>query len=230
MVTGGSEAGVAKASIAGFNALHALSTRNDDPATASRPFDKNRDGFVMGEGAGALVLESLEHAQNRGATIYAELTGGGLSADAYHITAPHPEGLGATSVMENCLADAGVSLTDIDAINMHGTSTPLGDVAETKALKDVFGEHLYNMNINSTKSMTGHLLGAAGAVEAIASILSIKYGVVPPTINHETADEQIDDKINFTFNKAQKRAVSMAMSNTFGFGGHNACVLFAKMD
>jgi 3-oxoacyl-[acyl-carrier-protein] synthase II len=230
MVTGGSEAGVAKASIAGFNALHALSTRNDDPATASRPFDKDRDGFVMGEGAGALVLESLEHAQNRGATIYAELTGGGLSADAYHITAPHPEGLGATSVMENCLADAGVSLTDIDAINMHGTSTPLGDVAETKALKDVFGEHLYNMNINSTKSMTGHLLGAAGAVEAIASILSIKYGVVPPTINHETADEQIDDKINFTFNKAQKRAVSMAMSNTFGFGGHNACVLFAKMD
>ena len=230
MITGGSEAGVAKASIAGFNALHALSTRNDDPATASRPFDKNRDGFVMGEGAGALVLESLEHAQNRGATIYAELTGGGLSADAYHITAPHPEGLGATSVMENCLADAGVNFTDIDAINMHGTSTPLGDVAETKALKDVFGEHLYNMNINSTKSMTGHLLGAAGAVEAIASILSIKYGVVPPTINHETADEQIDDKINFTFNKAQKRAVSMAMSNTFGFGGHNACVLFAKMD
>ena len=230
MITGGSEAGVAKASIAGFNALHALSTRNDDPATASRPFDKDRDGFVMGEGAGALVLESLEHAQNRGATIYAELTGGGLSADAYHITAPHPEGLGATSVMENCLADAGVNFTDIDAINMHGTSTPLGDVAETKALKDVFGEHLYNMNINSTKSMTGHLLGAAGAVEAIASILSIKHGVVPPTINHETADEQIDEKINFTFNKAQKRAVSMAMSNTFGFGGHNACVLFAKMD
>ncbi len=230
MITGGSEAGVAKASIAGFNALHALSTRNDDPATASRPFDKNRDGFVMGEGAGALVLESLEHAQNRGATIYAELTGGGLSADAYHITAPHPEGLGATSVMENCLADAGVNFTDIDAINMHGTSTPLGDVAETKALKDVFGEHLYNMNINSTKSMTGHLLGAAGAVEAIASILSIKHGVVPPTINHETADEQIDEKINFTFNKAQKRAVSMAMSNTFGFGGHNACVLFAKMN
>ena len=230
MITGGSEAGVAKASIAGFNALHALSTRNDDPATASRPFDKNRDGFVMGEGAGALVLESLEHAQNRGATIYAELTGGGLSADAYHITAPHPEGLGATSVMENCLADAGVNFTDIDAINMHGTSTPLGDVAETKALKDVFGEHLYNMNINSTKSMTGHLLGAAGAVEAIASILSIKHGVVPPTINHETADEQIDEKINFTFNKAQKRAVTMAMSNTFGIGGHNACVLFAKMD
>lgn len=230
MITGGSEAGVAKASIAGFNALHALSTRNDNPAAASRPFDKDRDGFVMGEGAGALVLESLEHAQARGATIYAELAGGGLSADAYHITAPHPEGVGATSVMENCLADAGVKPTDIDAINMHGTSTPLGDVAETKALKEVFGAHLYNMNINSTKSMTGHLLGAAGAVEAIASILSIKHGIVPPTINHETADEQIDERINFTFNKAQKRDVSLAMSNTFGFGGHNACVLFSKMD
>jgi len=230
MVTGGSEAGVAKASIAGFNALHALSTRNDDPATASRPFDKDRNGFVMGEGAGALILESLEHAQARGATIYAELTGGGLSADAYHITAPHPEGIGAISVMENCLKDAGVSHKDIDAINMHGTSTPLGDVAESKALKEVFGEHLYSMNITSTKSMTGHLLGAAGAVEAIASIMSIKHGVVPPTINHETADENIDPKINFTFNTAQKRDVSMAMSNTFGFGGHNACVLFAKMD
>ena len=230
MVTGGSEAGVAKASIAGFNALQALSTRNDDPKTASRPFDKERDGFVMGEGSGALILESLEHAQARGATIYAELTGGGLSADAYHITAPHPDGLGATSVMENCLLDAGVSATDIDAINMHGTSTPLGDVAETKALKKVFGEHLYSMNINSTKSMTGHLLGAAGAVEAIASILSIKYGIVPPTINHQTVDENIDPNINLTLNTAQKRNVSMAMSNTFGFGGHNACVLFAKMD
>jgi len=230
MVTGGSEAGVTKASIGGFNALHALSTRNDDPATASRPFDKDRDGFVMGEGAGALILESLEHAQARGATIYAEVTGGGLSADAHHITAPHPEGIGATSVMENCLADAGVSATDIDAVNMHGTSTPLGDVAETKALKEVFGEHLYAMNINSTKSMTGHLLGAAGAVEAIASILSIKHGIVPPTINHSTPDENIDPNINFTFNTAQKRDVSMAMSNTFGFGGHNACVLFAKMD
>lgn len=230
MVTGGSEAGVAKASIAGFNALQALSTRNDDPKTASRPFDKERDGFVMGEGSGALILESLEHAQARGATIYAELTGGGLSADAYHITAPHPDGLGATSVMENCLLDAGVSATDIDAINMHGTSTPLGDVAETKALKKVFGEHLYTMNINSTKSMTGHLLGAAGAVEAIASILSIKYGIVPPTINHQTVDENIDPNINLTLNTAQKRDVSMAMSNTFGFGGHNACVLFAKMD
>lgn len=230
MVTGGSEAGVTKASIGGFNALHALSTRNDDPATASRPFDKDRDGFVMGEGSGALILESLEHAQARGATIYAEVTGGGLSADAYHITAPHPDGLGATSVMENCLADAGVSITDIDVVNMHGTSTPLGDVAETKALKEVFGDHLYTMNINSTKSMTGHLLGAAGAVEAIASILSIKHGIVPPTINHKTPDENIDPSINFTFNTAQKRAVSMAMSNTFGFGGHNACVLFAKMD
>ncbi len=230
MVTGGSEAGVAKASIAGFNALQALSTRNDDPTTASRPFDKDRDGFVMGEGSGALILESLEHAQARGATIYAELTGGGLSADAYHITAPHPEGLGATSVMENCLADAGVTATDIDAINMHGTSTPLGDVAEIKALKKVFGEHLCSMNINSTKSMTGHLLGAAGAVEAIASILSIKHGVVPPTINHHTVDENIDPNINLTLNTAQKRDVSMAMSNTFGFGGHNACVLFAKMD
>ncbi len=230
MVTGGSEAGVAKASIAGFNALQALSTRNDDPKTASRPFDKERDGFVMGEGSGALILESLEHAQARGATIYAELAGGGLSADAYHITAPHPDGLGATSVMENCLLDAGVSATDIDAINMHGTSTPLGDVAETKALKKVFGEHLYSMNINSTKSMTGHLLGAAGAVEAIASILSIKYGIIPPTINHHTVDQNIDPKINLTLNTAQKRDVSMAMSNTFGFGGHNACVLFAKMD
>lgn len=230
MVTGGSEAGVTKASIGGFNALHALSTRNDDPATASRPFDKDRDGFVMGEGSGALILESLEHAQARGATIYAEVTGGGLSADAHHITAPHPEGIGATSVMENCMADAGVSATDIDAVNMHGTSTPLGDVAETKALKEVFGEHLYAMNINSTKSMTGHLLGAAGAVEAIASILSIKHGIVPPTINHSTPDENIDSNINFTFNTAQKRDVSMAMSNTFGFGGHNACVLFAKMD
>ena len=230
MVTGGSEAGVTKASIGGFNALHALSTRNDDPASASRPFDKDRDGFVMGEGAGALILESLEHAQARGATIYAEVTGGGLSADAHHITAPHPEGIGAINVMENCLADAGVKPSEIDAINMHGTSTPLGDVAETKALKEVFGEHLYAMNINSTKSMTGHLLGAAGAVEAIASIMSIKHGIVPPTINHNTPDENIDPNINFTFNTAQKRNVSMAMSNTFGFGGHNACVLFAKMD
>ncbi len=230
MVTGGSEAGVAKASIGGFNAMHALSVRNDDPKTASRPFDKDRDGFVMGEGAGALILESLEHAQARGATVYAEVVGGGLSADAHHITAPHPEGLGATSVMENCIADAGVEIADVDAVNMHGTSTPLGDIAETKALKKVFGDHLYAMNINSTKSMTGHLLGAAGVVEAISSILSIKYGIVPPTINHQTADENIDPKVNFTFNTAQKREVSVAMSNTFGFGGHNACVMFKKMN
>jgi 3-oxoacyl-[acyl-carrier-protein] synthase II len=230
MITGGSEAGVTKAGIGGFNALHALSTRNDDPATASRPFDRDRDGFVLGEGAGALVLESLDHAQARGAKIYAELTGGGLSADAYHITAPHPEGLGAISVMQNCIADAGVETKDIDVINMHGTSTPLGDVAETKALKAVFGDHLYSMNIHSTKSMTGHLLGAAGAVEAVSSILSIKHGIVPPTINHHNADENIDSNINFTFNSAQKRKVSNAMSNTFGFGGHNACILISKIN
>ena len=230
MITGGSEAGVVKASIGGFNALHALSTRNDDPKTASRPFDKGRDGFVMGEGAGALILESHEHAKARGAKIYAELIGAGLSADAFHITAPHPEGLGAIAVMNNCLNDAGVSPNKVDTINMHGTSTPLGDVAETMALNNVFGEHLYEMNINSTKSMTGHLLGAAGAVEAISSILSIENNIVPPTINFETADEKIDSKINFTFNKAQKRNVSYAMSNTFGFGGHNACLMFSSFD
>ena len=200
MITGGSEAGVVKASIGGFNALHALSTRNDDPKTASRPFDKGRDGFVMGEGAGALILESHEHAKARGAKIYAELIGAGLSADAFHITAPHPEGLGAIAVMNNCINDARVNPNKVDTINMHGTSTPLGDVAETMALSNVFGEHLYEMNINSTKSMTGHLLGAAGAVEAISSILSIKNNIVPPTINFETADEKIDSKINFTFN------------------------------
>ena len=216
MITGGSEAGVVKASIGGFNALHALSTRNDDPKTASRPFDKGRDGFVMGEGAGALILESHEHAKARGAKIYAELIGAGLSADAFHITAPHPEGLGAIAVMNNCINDARVKPNKVDTINMHGTSTPLGDVAETMALSNVFGEHLYEMNINSTKSMTGHLLGAAGAVEAISSILSIKNNIVPPTINFETADEKIDSKINFTFNKAQKRTVDYAMSNTFG--------------
>ena len=230
MITGGSEAGVVKASIGGFNALHALSTRNDDPKTASRPFDKGRDGFVMGEGAGALILESHEHAKARGAKIYAELIGAGLSADAFHITAPHPEGLGAIAVMNNCLNDAGVNPNKVDTINMHGTSTPLGDVAETMALNNVFGEHLYEMNINSTKSMTGHLLGAAGAVEAISSILSIKNNIVPPTINFETADEKIDSKINFTFNKAQKRNVNYAMSNTFGFGGHNACLMFSSFD
>ncbi len=228
-ITGGSEAAVTMAGIGGFNALHALSTRNDDPKTASRPFDKDRDGFVLGEGAGALVLEEYEHAKARGAKIYAEIIGGGLSADAHHITAPHPEGLGAKSVMENCLRDAGVKPEEIDAVNMHGTSTSLGDVAELKAIKYVFGESAYNLNINSTKSMTGHLLGAAGAIEAIASILAIKNGIVPPTINHFTDDDEIDPKFNLTFNKAQKRDVKMAMSNTFGFGGHNACILFKKL-
>ena len=230
IVSGGSEAGVSISGIGGFNALHALSTRNDDPITASRPFDKGRDGFVLGEGGGALILEEYEHAKKRGAKIYAELVGGGLSADAYHMTAPHPEGIGAIKVMENCLRDANVNLEAIDTINMHGTSTPLGDVAESKALHKVFGDHLYSMNINSTKSMTGHLLGAAGAVEAISSILSINNSLVPPTINHQTKDEAIDEKINFTFNKAQQREVTYAMSNTFGFGGHNACVLFKKFE
>ena len=228
MVCGGSEACVAIAGVAGFNALHALSTRNDDPETASRPFDKDRDGFVLGEGAGALVLETLEHAQQRGATIYGEIVGGGLSADAYHMTAPHPDGNGATLVMENALKDAGLSASEVDAVNMHGTSTPLGDVAESNALKKVFGDHLYNMNINSTKSMTGHLLGADGAIEAISTILSIQHNIVPPTINHFTDDENIDPNINFTFNKAQDREVNVAMSNTFGFGGHNACVVMRK--
>lgn len=230
MVSGGSEATITIAGIGGFNALQALSTRNDDPSTASRPFDKDRDGFVSGEGAGALILEEYEHAKARGAKIYAEIAGGGLSADAYHITAPHPEGLGAINVMKNCLRDAGLKPEDVDAINMHGTSTPLGDIAESKAILEVFGDHAYHINLNSTKSMTGHLLGAAGAVEAIASILAIKYGIVPPTINHFIDDDQIDPKLNFTFNKAQKRDVSVAMSNTFGFGGHNACVLFKKLD
>jgi|TARA_B110000285_G_scaffold53291_1_gene60643 3-oxoacyl-[acyl-carrier-protein] synthase II len=228
IVSGGSEAGVTIAGIGGFNALHALSTRNDDPKSASSPFDKDRDGFVLGEGSGCLILEDLEHAVKRGAKIYAELVGGGLSADAHHMTAPHPEGIGAIKVMENCLRDARIDLKEVDTINMHGTSTPLGDVAETNALHKVFGNHLYSMNINSTKSMTGHLLGAAGAVEAISSILSIKNGIIPPTINYKTKDEAIDDKINFTFNKPQKRKIDVAMSNTFGFGGHNACVLFKR--
>ena len=228
IVSGGSEAGVTIAGIGGFNALHALSTRNDDPKSASRPFDKDRDGFVLGEGSGCLILEDLEHAVKRGAKIYAELIGGGLSADAHHMTAPHPEGIGAIKVMENCLRDARTDLKEVDTINMHGTSTPLGDVAETNALHKVFGNHLYSMNINSTKSMTGHLLGAAGAIEAISSILSIKNGIIPPTINYKTKDEAIDDKINFTFNKPQKRKIDVAMSNTFGFGGHNACVLFKR--
>ena len=230
IVSGGSEAGVSISGIGGFNALHALSTRNDSPETASRPFDKERDGFVLGEGGGCLILEEYEHAKKRGVKIYAELVGGGLSADAHHMTAPHPEGIGAIKVMQNCLRDANVELKKIDTVNMHGTSTPLGDVAESKALYDVFGEHLYSMNINSTKSMTGHLLGAAGAVEAISSILSINNGVIPPTINHSTNDESIDQKINFTFNKSQNREVTYAMSNTFGFGGHNACVLFKKFE
>ncbi|MGB0836649.1 MAG: beta-ketoacyl-ACP synthase II [Flavobacteriaceae bacterium] len=230
IVTGGSEAAVIDAGVGGFNALHALSTRNDDPKTASRPFDKERDGFVLGEGAGALILEDYDHAVARGATIYAELLGGGLSADAHHITAPHPEGLGATKVMQNCLKDAGLSIEDVDAINVHGTSTPLGDVAEVTAIQKVFGDHAYNLNINSTKSMTGHLLGAAGAIEAIASIKALQEGVIPPTINHSTPDERFDEKLNFTFNKAQKRDIKIAMSNTFGFGGHNACVVFKKWE
>jgi len=229
-VTGGSEAAVAIAGIGGFNAMHALSTRNDDPKTASRPFDKDRDGFVLGEGAGALILEEYEHAKARGAKIYAEVIGGGLSADAHHITAPHPEGLGAKNVMISCLNNAGIKPEDVDTVNMHGTSTPLGDVAELKAIQSVFGDHAYNLNINSTKSMTGHLLGAAGAIEAISSILSINNGIVPPTINHFTDDEQIDPKLNLTFNKAEKRDVKIAMSNTFGFGGHNACILFKKFE
>lgn len=230
MVTGGSEAAVTIAGMGGFNAMHALSTRNDDPKTASRPMDKDRDGFVLGEGAGALILEEYEHAIARGATIYCEIGGGGMSADAYHITAPHPDGLGAKNVMLNCLRDAGLKPTDVDGVNMHGTSTPLGDLAESKAITHVFGEHAYTMNLNSTKSMTGHLLGAAGAVETISSILSMKYGIVPPTINHFTDDENIDPKLNFTFNVAQKREMNVVMSNTFGFGGHNACVLVKKLD
>jgi 3-oxoacyl-[acyl-carrier-protein] synthase II len=230
MVTGGSEAAVTIAGMGGFNAMHALSTRNDDPQTASRPMDKDRDGFILGEGAGALILEEYQHAIARGATIYCEIGGGGMSADAYHITAPHPDGLGAKNVMLNCLRDAGLKPTDVDGVNMHGTSTPLGDLAESKAITHVFGEHAYSMNLNSTKSMTGHLLGAAGAIETISSILSMKYGIVPPTINHITDDENIDSKLNFTFNIAQKREMNVVMSNTFGFGGHNACVLVKKLD
>ncbi|MCB9426472.1 MAG: beta-ketoacyl-ACP synthase II [Flavobacteriales bacterium] len=228
MITGGAEAAVTIAGMGGFNAMHALSTRNDDPQTASRPMDKDREGFVLGEGAGALVLESYEHAVARGATIYCEIGGGGMSADAHHITAPHPEGLGAKNVMLNCLRDAGLKPEDVDGVNMHGTSTPLGDIAESKAIEAVFGEHAKTLNLNSTKSMTGHLLGAAGAIETIASILSIKHGIVPPTINHFTDDDRINPELNFTFNKAQKRDMNVVMSNTFGFGGHNACVLVKK--
>ena len=229
VVTGGSEAAVTLAGMGGFNAMHALSTRNESPETASRPFDATRDGFVLGEGAGALILEEYEHAKARGAKIYAEVLGGGLSSDAYHMTAPHPEGIGVIKVMENCLENAGLKPGDVDAINTHGTSTPLGDVAELKAISKVFGAHATDININSTKSMTGHLLGAAGAIEAIASILAMKHSLVPPTINHTTVDENIDPSLNLTLNKAQKREVNVAMSNTFGFGGHNACVLFKKM-
>lgn len=226
IISGGSEACVNEAGVGGFNALKALSTRNDDPKTASRPFDVDREGFVLGEGSGALIVEELEHAKARGAKIYCEIVGSGLSADAYHITAPHPEGLGAISVMKQALAEAGIQPEAIDYINVHGTSTPLGDIAETKAIKTVFGEHAYNLNISSTKSMTGHLLGAAGSIEAIACIMAINHGIVPPTINHFTDDPEIDNKLNFTFNTAQKRKVRYALSNTFGFGGHNTSVIF----
>jgi 3-oxoacyl-[acyl-carrier-protein] synthase II len=228
IVTGGSEAAITQASIGGFNALHALSTRNDDPKTASRPFDKDRDGFIMGEGGGCIILEEYEHAIARGAKIYAELVGTGLSADAHHLTAPHPEGLGAYNVMKNALDDANLTVADIDHVNMHGTSTPLGDIAESKAITKLFGENAYNMQINSTKSMTGHLLGAAGIIEAIAAISAVKNDIVPPTINHFTDDENLDPKIDYTFNVAKEKVVNYALSNTFGFGGHNACVIFKK--
>nr|WP_314546183.1 beta-ketoacyl-ACP synthase II [uncultured Empedobacter sp.] len=228
IVAGGSEAAITAASIGGFNALHALSTRNDDPQTASRPFDKDRDGFVMGEGAGSIILEEYEHAIARGATIYAELVGTGMTADAHHITAPHPEGLGALNVMREALLDANISVENVDHINMHGTSTPLGDIAESKAIQKLFGEHAYNIQINSTKSMTGHLLGGAGIVEAISAIGAINNSIVPPTINHFTDDENLDPKIDYTFNKAKEKNVDYALSNTFGFGGHNACVIFKK--
>ena len=229
IVCGGSEAAVTASGMGGFNSMMALSTRNDDYKTASRPFDKDRDGFVLGEGAGCIVLEEYEHAKKRGATIYAELAGGGLSADAYHMTAPHPEGLGAYLVMKNCLEDAGVTPDEVDHINMHGTSTPLGDIAESNAIARLLGEHAYDIQINSTKSMTGHLLGAAGVIEAIAALGTILHGIVPPTINHFTDDENIDSRLDFTFYHAVKKDVKIAMSNTFGFGGHNACVLFKKL-
>ena len=230
IVTGGSEAAVVISGVGGFNAMHALSTRNESPETASRPFDAERDGFVLGEGAGALVLESYEHAKARGAKIYAEVIGGGMSSDAHHMTAPHPEGIGVIAVMNNCLENAGIKPEDVDHINTHGTSTPLGDVAELKAISAVFGEHAKNININSTKSMTGHLLGAAGAIESIAAILAMKHSIVPPTINHQNVDENINPDLNLTLNKAQKRNINVAMSNTFGFGGHNACVAFRKLE
>jgi 3-oxoacyl-[acyl-carrier-protein] synthase II len=228
IISGGAEAAVCESGVGGFNAMHALSTRNDEPETASRPFDSTRDGFVLGEGAGCIILEELEHAKKRGATIYAEYVGGGMSADAYHLTAPHPEGLGALNVMRNAISDGNITPEDIDYVNVHGTSTPLGDIAESIAIKKVFGEHAYNLNISSTKSMTGHLLGAAGAVEAIACIMAVRENIIPPTINNKHFDEQIDSKLNFTLNKAQERNVRAALSNTFGFGGHNASIIFKK--
>lgn len=229
IITGGSEACVTPSAVGGFNSMKALSERNDSPETASRPFDADRDGFVLGEGAASLVLEEYEHAKARGAKIYGEVLGGGMTADAHHITAPHPEGLGATNVMKFALRDAQLKPEQIDYVNVHGTSTPLGDISETKAIKEVFGDHAYNLNISSTKSMTGHLLGAAGAVEALASLMALNKGIVPPTINHFTDDEQFDPKLNFTFNKAQKRDVNYVLSNTFGFGGHNASVIMGKV-
>ena len=231
ILAGGAEAAVCEAGIGGFSSMHALSTRNDSPQTASRPYSKSRDGFVLGEGAGCLVLEEYEHAKARGAKIYAEMVGGGLSADAHHLTAPHPDGYGAKMVMHNALEDAGMTPTDIDYINVHGTSTPLGDISELKAIKNLFGEHAYNLNISATKSMTGHLLGATGAVEAIISVLAVKNDIIPPTINHsdDDIDEEIDYRLNLTFNKAQKRTVRAALSNTFGFGGHNASVIVKKI-
>ena len=227
-ITGGSEASINEAGVGGFNAMHALSTRNESPTTASRPFDKDRDGFVLGEGAGALILEEYEHATSRGADIYAEIVGGAMTADAHHITAPHPEGVGATNVMKLAIKDAGLKPTDVDYVNVHGTSTPLGDIAEIKAIEKVFGKHAQKINISSTKSMTGHLLGAAGAIETIAAILSVKNNIIPPTINHFTKDPEINESLNYTFNKPQKREVRSAISNTFGFGGHNACIMVKK--
>lgn len=228
IVTGGAEAVVSEAGVGGFNAMKALSERNDSPETASRPYDKDRDGFVMGEGSGSVILEELEHAIKRGAHIYCELAGAGATADAYHITAPHPEGLGAKNVMFSALDDAGMVASDLDYINTHGTSTPLGDIAEVKAIVDVFGDHAYNLNISSTKSMTGHCLGAAGVIEAIACIMSVVHDIVPPTINHFTDDPELDPRLNFTFGKAQSKTINAALSNTFGFGGHNACVIMKK--
>ncbi len=227
-ISGGSEAAINDAGVGGFSAMHAISVRNDDPTTASRPFDKDRDGFVLGEGSGTIIFEELEHALKRGAKIYAEVVGGGMSADAYHMTSPHPDGLGAVNVMKYALEDGDIKLEDVDHINTHGTSTPLGDIAEPKAIVTLFGEHAYKISINSTKSMTGHLLGAAGAVEAIATILAVQNDIVPPTINHFNLDPEIDNKLDFTFNKAKKRIVNVALSNTFGFGGHNACLAFKK--